>query len=283
MVADLGLSAAIVPVAVLALGLPGAPLGQGICQLVMLALVWRALVRQRARWHLGEPGPAAGLWRGERWRELIAVGLPPQLARIAMFAAYAIVVQHVAEDGPAAVAGYGIAFLVLSSAITVGSAVGRAVAIVLGQSVGAGDRARAARAARAGLVAAVAVGAGLGLALAALAGPLVGILAPTPAIAEPAARALRGMALALPLLGIAQVLLFAVTALKAAKRVSLLSAAADAVTVAIALAWPGASHLDGAIWAICAGSAVRALALGLAGRAIIARALAALPRPGGST
>ena len=272
MIADLCLSAALVPLSVLAFGLPGAPIGQALAQFLMIGLVWRALHSQRERWHLGERDRSQR-FRRDRWKQILDIGLPPQLARIAMYGAFAYLLQLVAHDGRAAVAGFGISFTFLFVAINFIGAVGRAVGIVIGQSVGAKDPDRGKRALRTGLLLAALLGAAFVLLMTLFAGYLPGILVDDAATERQATEALRIVCWAVPFLGISQVFLFALTAIKATKRVGLLGIVADAIGVAFAILWWGDSQLVGAAWSVCVANVARAILFTALGQRVIPRKL----------
>ena len=266
MVADLCVTAVLVPLFIsqLGFGLAGAPLGEGISQLVMIGLVWRALYRHRERLHLGEPRGVSRV----HWGAILGVGLPPQVARITMYAAYAYLIQRVGDDGRAAVAGFGIALTMNFFAINMSGAVGRATGIELGQRVGAGDRAAARHTLRVGLALAAALGCALLVVVHVVARGMVGLFVDDAAILDRGVAAVRILACALPFLAIAQIYIFAFTAIKAAKRAGLLWIAADVAGVAFAVAWPGETQLAGAAWSIVLANALRAGLFAALGRSV---------------
>lgn len=272
MVADLCLSAALVPLCVLAFGLPGAPIGQALAQFLMIAVVWRALYRQRDRWNLGERDPS-DRFRRDRWKQILDIGLPPQLARIAMYAAFAYLLQLVAREGRAAVAGFGIAFTFLFVAINFVGSIGRAVGIVLGQSIGAKDAERGRRALRTGLALSAVIGVGFVLVMTALAGILPKVFVDDAQIESNATSALRIMCWAVPFVGVSQVFLFALTAVKATKRLGLLGIIADLVGVVFAILWWGDGQLVGAAWSVCVSNIVRAGLFAALGSTVVSRKL----------
>ena len=275
MVIDLVVTAALVPlfVEVLGFGLPGAPLGQALSQLVMIAVVWRALHAQRERRHLGNLDAPRASWSRKRFAEILDIGLPPQVARIAMFAAYTYLLQRVAGDGKSAVIGFGLGLMIFFFSLTVSGSVGRATGIALGQRIGARDEAGARRAIRTGLGMGVAISCVVAVIIVALASPLVSIFVGEAAAIANGAHTLRILALALPFLGISQVFLFAFTAVKASKRAGIAGIVADVIGIGFVLAWPGEHQLDAAAWSIVVSNGVRAIAFVLLGRVVIGRAI----------
>jgi Na+-driven multidrug efflux pump len=281
MLIDLALTAALVPlfIDVLGLGLPGAPLGQALSQLVMIAVVWRALHAQRERWHLGVDPPRASIWSRTRFAEILDIGLPPQLARIAMFAAYTYLLQRVASDGRSAVIGFGLALTIYFFAITVSGSVGRATGIALGQRIGAKDEDGARKALRVGLVMSFAISCALVALITVLAPHLVSIFVSNEQIIADGTFAVRILALAIPLLGISQVFLFAFTAVKASKRAGMAGIIADAIGIVFVLAWPGERQLEAAAWTIFVSNAIRTVMFSVLGRIIIGRAIRTALQP----
>ena len=255
-IADLALTAALIPILVHGFGIAGAPLAVGAIQLVIAAVVWRALVRHRDELRLG----SAGGPRFDRriWRDVLAIGMPPQLARVAMQGSYAYLVQRVALDGPAAVAAYGISILLVFVTMNVGAAIGRATAIVVGQSIGAKARDSVHLAIRSGLGLAVAIAVVLAGALALFGGELARLFTDRADVIAHAEDALVVLAFVVPCVAVSQVFLFAMTAMKKSLLASVTGIAADAIGIAFALAMPGDSQLAVVAWSIVLSNAVRA-------------------------
>ena len=254
---DLVLTGLAVPlfVAGLGMGAPGAPIASGLAQVAVAVLLWRALIGRRDE---------LGLGRGFRvdrglWTQLLDIGMPPQIARLAMIASYAYLVQLTAADGRASVAALGIALTLMFAVIGLSSAVGRAVGIVAGQSIGARAWDRLGRVLPGGLVLAVGTTAALAVALAAFGAPLAGLFTSRAEVIEPAARAMRILACAVPFAAVSQVFLFLFTSLKISKSAGVLGIAADGVGIAFALTAPLGNHLADAASSIVVSNAVRAI------------------------
>src|SRR5205085_5004136 len=94
---------------VLGTGIAGAGLAQGVSALGLSVVIWFALVRRRESLGMGELGVKAFAVRWPVWREILGIGLPVQIGRIAQFVSQWILVHLVMRDGEARVAGYGIA------------------------------------------------------------------------------------------------------------------------------------------------------------------------------
>jgi Na+-driven multidrug efflux pump len=275
MAIDLCATAILVPIFIdmLGLGLAGAPLAQAVVQFAMLVLVWRALYAQRARWHLGDTTQASDSTRSSRWREVVAIGLPIQIARIAMFASYTYLIQRVADQGRVPVVGFGVALLILFFGGALVAAIGRATGIALGQAAGAEDLPRALVVLRVGLVLGTIAGCVVAVASYALADRLVGIFASEPAAVVRGAEALRILALALVPLGSAAVCMFALTAVKASRLAGLVAIASDALGVVFAIVWPSDDALVVAAWSICVSNVLRVLLYAWTTHTVMTRAL----------
>jgi multidrug resistance protein, MATE family len=258
---DLGFMIALTPLLmrVVGLGIVGSPVSDGIAALGLNVVMWLALVRHRTTMGLGELG--AGAWRARwsLWKELLAIGVPVQLGRIATFVAQLILVQRVRLDGGPSVAGYGIAGLVMlfGAMLTLGLAQGGA--ILVGQALGAELHDRARSGVRATLVIGWIVIA-VFIAATAFARPVIGLFTDDPAIARAAEHALALMRWAG--LGIAtwQVLLASFAAYRATARAGALLITGEVAGLVVAFAWPG-SNLDGVCVAFIAANALKALLL----------------------
>jgi len=274
MIADLGMMVVVVPIFIhsLRLGLLGAALGQSLPQFAMAALVYRSIYRQRERWHLGATSNAQ-FWNREYWGQIIDIGLPPQLVRIAMFAAYSYLVQRVAHDGRDAVAGYGVGMMMIFFAMNLLGSIGRATGIELAQSAGSRDADRFRRVLRIGFELALLLSVILIVVVFALAPALVGLIVNDETVIAHGVRALRIFIWGLPALAIAQTCLFTFTALKASKRAGLLGILADVIGVGFAIAGPFDSELDCAAWAFVVSNIVRAIGFATLARIVVPRAL----------
>jgi Na+-driven multidrug efflux pump len=269
MAIDLCATALVVPlfVGVLGLGLAGAPLAQACVQAALFVWVWRALYAQRARWHLEGATPAVP----ERpYRQIIAVGLPLQIARIVTFASYTYLVQRIADDGHAPVVGFGVALLFLFFAATLMTAVGRAVGIAYGQAIGANNGSRAQVVMRTGLVLGTFAGVVVAATIYVLADPLVSVLARDPSTQALGVDALHILALAVVPLGSALVYMFVHAAVKASRRAALVSITAD--LLGLVYVWLGPSDaLTAAAWSICVSNTLRVALYALSSRTVIRR------------
>ncbi|HSK03486.1 MAG TPA: MATE family efflux transporter, partial [Kofleriaceae bacterium] len=274
MTAQLGLAAVLMPVFIgpLGLGLAGPAVAHAVPTAGFAVLIWRSLVRQRARWNLGERRERrrdrTAVSRG-LWRELLDIGLPPQIARIALFVVLTLLIQLVADAGAAAATGFGIALLFLFAAGSLSSALSQAGGILMGQGLGARDPDAVQKALRAALVSAVATSAVV-LAVVELIADLVARpFTDDPAVVAEAGRALRMMALSLPAIAAWQVLLAALAAVKATKRAGLLAVLCEAVGAAVAVLWVG-DPLVGASVAIGVANGLRVVAFVVLARRVLA-------------
>jgi Na+-driven multidrug efflux pump len=274
---DLACMAALAPVLiqVAGMGVAGGPLSEGLAALGLYVVVWLALVRRRGA--LGFDALAAGAWRirWALWRELLGIGLPVQLGRIAMFAAQLILVQRVARDSSASVAGYGVASALFLFGVMTTLALAQGGAILIGQSLGAGLADRARRGVRATLVAGWMVMV-VFVAATLFDRPIIALFTSEPAIADAAAHALSILRWAGFGVATWQILLASFAAYRATVRASLLIIGGEAVGLAIALGLPG-PKLDAVCIAFVAGNALKAaLLLWLVATGAIARARAQL-------
>lgn len=276
-VVDLACMAAFVPllIDVAGMGVAGGPVAEGIAALGLNAVVWIALVRRRGDLGLGELGAGAWRIRGALWREILAIGLPVQIGRVAMFAAQLILVHRVAHDGRGAAAGYGIATALFLFGATTTLALAQAGGILIGQALGAGLTDRARRGMRATLVL------GWGVMIVFIVAtlfdrPVIALFTSRPEIADAAAHALSILRWAGFGVATWQILLSSFAAHRATVRASVLIIAGEAVGLAVALALPGA-NLDAACIAFVVANGLKAaLLLWLVATGTIARARAQL-------
>jgi Na+-driven multidrug efflux pump len=187
----------------------------------------------------------------------VRIGLPIQIARIAMYAAYTYLIQRVATQGRAPVVGFGVGLLILFFGGTLVSSIGRATGVAVGQAVGAADRPRARLMLRTGLVLGTIAGAAAACAGYAFAEPLVRILVSDAAAVARGAEALRILALALVPLGSAAVYMSVLIAVKESGRVSIVAVSSDAAGVVFAIVWPSSDALAVAAWSICLSNVLR--------------------------
>ncbi|TMQ06167.1 MAG: hypothetical protein E6J90_47060 [Deltaproteobacteria bacterium] len=257
---NLTCTAALVPAAMeLGMGVAGGPVAQGLAALGLSVVVWRALVGRRGALRLGELGAGAWRIRWPLWREVLGIGLPVQVGRVAMFAAQLILVQRVARDSRAHVAGYGVATALFLFGVTTTLALAQAGGILIGQSLGAGLVDRARRGMRVTLVTGWALMAVFVIATV-LDRPVIALFTSDPAVADAAAHALSILRWAAPGVATWQILLAAFAAHRATVRASLLIVAGEAVGLAVALALPG-PRLDAACIGFVAANWLKAAAL----------------------
>jgi Na+-driven multidrug efflux pump len=260
-VIDLALIAALVPLLIepAGLGIAGAPIAAGIGAIGLSIAMWVALVRGRSKLALGERGHSTWRTRWTLWKEILAIGVPLQVGRIAMFVAEMILVRLIIRDGEANVAGYGIAGVLLMFAATVTFAIAQAGGILIGQSLGAGLHARARSAIRATLFGACLVMA-LFIALTVFDRPLIEVFTSERAIADATEQALALMRWGF--LGVAtwQVLLAVFGAYRATVKAGILAVIGEAFGVVLAFLLPG-SRLEAVCTAFIAANALKALLL----------------------
>ncbi len=277
-VIDLALMAILAPVLIdiAGLGIIGAPIAQGLAAAGLVVLVWLALLRRRAALALGEL--PRGAWRidGSLWKSLLAIGVPVQAGRIAMFVAQLILVQRVARDGEATVAGYGIAGVLLLVGAMLTLALAQGGGITIGQSIGARELDRARRAVGVTLVTGWIVIAGFVIATL-FARPIVALFTADPAVANAALDAIAILRWAAFGIATWQILLGAFAAHRVTMRASLLVIGGEAVGLVVAFTWPG-SYLESVCVAYVIANVVKAvLLLVLVATGSLARARAALP------
>jgi len=111
----------------------------------------------------------------ESWKPVLAIGVPAAGTNLLAPLTIGYVTRLVAEYGPEAVAGFGVAARIQSMALVGLMAMGAAMTPFIGQNYGAGSWERIREAARAGAQFSLAWGAGSLLVLASLASVLMGI------------------------------------------------------------------------------------------------------------
>jgi len=274
---DLACMVALVPVLmqVAGMGVAGGPVAEGLAALGLNVVVWFALVRRRGALGLGELGAGAWRIRWPLWREVLGIGLPVQVGRIAMFAAQLILVQRVARDSAASVAGYGIASALFLFGVTTTLALAQGGGILIGQALGAGLADRARRGVRGALLAGWVVMT-VFVTATMFDRPIIGLFTSDPAITDAAAHALSILRWAGFGVATWQVLLASLAAHRATVRASLLMISGEAVGLTVALGLPG-SKLDAVCIAFVAANGLKAaLLLWLVATGTMARARAKL-------
>jgi len=173
------------------------------------------------------------------WWQIIDIGLPTQLSRLATRIVNISVVLYVAGAGVATLAGFGIAMAFIEICGGACGGFARSVQITMGQDLGAGAPRRARHVLSVAiplslLVPTVAVGL-----LFILARPVVQAFADEPAVIEQGVRCIRIMSWVLFPAAVWQVLLQAFAAAKAVKRVLVVTLIAQAFPLILLYAWNG--------------------------------------------
>lgn len=167
-----------------ALGLPGwgvagVAVAAGIANLLGLLAIFSLLLSGRLRLSLRAAGPAPGdaltLWR---------LGYPAALEQGVRQLSVLAFLWVVAHYGSAPYAAYGAGVTLLALSLVIGYGFSVATAVLVGQSLGAGETARAKGVLRAGLITAVGSMSALGLLLGLFAGELAGWLVGAGAVAD---------------------------------------------------------------------------------------------------
>jgi multidrug efflux pump len=258
---ELAFMAAIAPLLMttLGIGIAGAPLAQGIAALGLCILLWAALVKSRAALKLGELGANAFRIRWQIWKDILAIGLPMQLARIVYFVTQLILLHRIAREGEASVAGFGIAGAWLLFGAMATLALAQAGGILVGQSLGAKLFDRARQGVRTTLLTGWFVMA-LFVVVTLFDRPITGLLTSDPAVADQAHRALSILRWAGFGIAAFQILLNAFGAYKATVRAAVLLVGSEIFGLGVAFAWPG-SYLDGACVAMVASNTLKGVLL----------------------
>lgn len=133
-------------------------------------------------------------WALPRWAivaRIARVGAPAALTGVAFSAIYVLLTRITTQFGTPALAALGLGFRIESVVYVVSVGMGAATAAIVGQSLGAGDALRAARAGWVATGVVSAVGALMALASLLFAEELAGIFSTDPAVVAEAARYLR--------------------------------------------------------------------------------------------
>jgi len=155
-----------------ALGLQGAAVASICSWVVALAASTRILGWRLKMLRPQLPSPGQIL---ESWKPVLAIGVPAAGTNLLGPLTVGFVTRLVAEHGPRAVAGFGVATRLQSMALIGLMAMGAAMTPFVGQNFGAGSWGRIREAVRAGAKFSLAWGAGSLLVLASLAPLLIGI------------------------------------------------------------------------------------------------------------
>jgi Na+-driven multidrug efflux pump len=237
----LGLVAMLLPLCIsgLGFGLAGMAIADGVTDGILLALTWAALRRYREELRLGAWTREAYRAVTGLWRRIVAVGLPPQLARSADFIAQVVFIRIVVGDGETAVAAYGVAMVLFLLPASFTLTLGGAAGIMIGHNVGAARPDRARECLRLCLLLGVATATATMLLSVFIARPAVSLLTDDPAVVDQAVLALDRLRFALPAVAVMQGLLRAYTAVGKNKMASALSSAVTGAAIAIAYLHPG--------------------------------------------
>jgi Na+-driven multidrug efflux pump len=258
---ELAFTAALTPVLIdtLGIGIAGAPLAQGVAAVGLCVVLWVALVRMRGELKLGELGAGAFRIRWALWKEILAIGLPMQIARMAYFASQLILLNRISREGEAAVAGYGIAGAWLLFGAMATLALAQAGGILVGQSLGAKLYDRARRGVRATLLSGWLL-MSLFVVATLFDRPIIALLTSDPEVADAAHRALSILRWAGFGIAAFQILLNAFGAYKATVRASMLLVGSEVLGLGVAFAWPG-TYLDAACVAVVVSNVVKGILL----------------------
>lgn len=140
-----------VGVAVFASDLAAVPVVAGVAGAVELGVGLLLVTRAGlVTWH------GVRLWPSDVGRLVVGVGLPVAATYVLLFVVNLLLVRIVAIDGPAAVAGFNAGYTMQTAVLVPAIGFGSAIAVLVNQGVGAGDREAAAMAFRRGLALATA-------------------------------------------------------------------------------------------------------------------------------
>jgi Na+-driven multidrug efflux pump len=257
----------------------GAPLACGVSGGALAVLVWRML-RRRGRSEFGTAVGRADVPKVATWRRIVDIGLPVQASRIAYFAAQTLLIHRAAERERGDVAGYGLAWMVVSFGFAMTFAFSQGGAIIAGQSLGTGDLTRARKAVRSAMTLALVIGGGLVFALLTLApGPLLRCFNDDPHTVAAGLDALAILRWALFPAAVFEALLAGFTAFGATKRAGLLGGLSDVVAVIYAYTWDGAASPTKTVaMAACISAFVRAVLYVVLARFVFRQLPPARPR-----
>lgn len=127
--------------------------GQGVAGAAASLLVANGVAAAALAWHLMRPGAAARL-NGSRWqwepallRDILRVGIPASMSPIVSNGSIAVATAFVGGYGTAALAGYGVAARLEYILVPIAFGFGTALTALVATNMGAGNVARAHRAA----------------------------------------------------------------------------------------------------------------------------------------
>lgn len=240
-VVSIGLLVALMPVftGVFDFGLAGVALSDGCSDVLLLLLSCYAIHQFRNDLGLGVWQRAYRRLDLGLWRRILAIGLPYQLARSMDFIAQAVLVRVMMESGQnATVAGYGVAMLVITLAVSVFGSLGVAAGVMVGQNVGAKQPERARTIVHLAIAQMLALGIVVAVAMP-FADPVFRIFTDNERVVAQAAGVARALTWIIPARMLSAALLRAYTAVSPNKLGNLFSIVCGAITIVIAYTWPG--------------------------------------------
>ncbi|OAI50504.1 hypothetical protein AYO46_09970 [Betaproteobacteria bacterium SCGC AG-212-J23] len=220
-----------------ALGIRGAAVAYaisfGVAAVIMGACVWAGALR-----------PREGDWKLEwrLFREILRIGALSSVSALQTVVAAIILTGCVGTFGTAAIAGYGVGIRLELLQVPIVFAIGQALVILVGTSIGAGQAERARRIAWSGTLASMAVCLAIGLIAALLPALWIALFSSDPGVHQAGSLYLRIVAPFYPLFGAGMALYFAA---QGAGRVGLPILAGTARLVVVAaggllVVWSGA-------------------------------------------
>jgi Na+-driven multidrug efflux pump len=275
---DLAIMAALMPLMIegVGLGVPGAPIAQGLAALGLNAVVWLALVRNRSTLALGEHRAEPWRDRIRVWKEILAIGIPVQIGRVVMFAMQIVYVQLIWRDGRVSTAGYGIAEGLLVLGMMLSLAVAQGTGVMIGQALGARNWQRARDALRVGITGAWIVIGAFVLIVTLFDRQIIGLFTHDPEIVTAAASALALLRWSMFGNATMQILIATFAAHKAVVAASGIMIAGELVGLTVALTWSGSNLQSVGVAMIVASLFKSGLLLGLVATGRLERAREAL-------
>lgn len=223
----------------LGLGFAAPPISIAVAGLVNAVWLWRELKRRASERLHGDRIDRAVVVDRSLWWQIIDVGVPAQLSRLAMRIVTVAIVVYVGDAGVATLAGFGVA---MAFAEVAGGACGgfsRAVQIAMAQDLGAKAPQRARQTLTVALAEGLLVPTVSVAVLFALTRPIVAAFAPDPAVIDEGVRAIRMLVWVLYPAALWQVMLAAFAAARATKRVLVVTVVAQALPLGLLVVWPG--------------------------------------------
>lgn len=221
----------------------------GAAAMVNSVMLWRMMRGQaKERFH-DDRVDRASIFDLGLWRQLIDIGMPSQLSRIATRIVTVAVVLYVGKAGVTTLAAYGVAmvFIEISGGAMGGYA--RAVQIAMAQDLGANAPGSARHVLRVGLWLSLVLPAASVALLIVFAGPLVRAFTADPAVVAEGVRCVRILCWVLFPAALWQTMLQAFAAAKATKRVLVATLIAQGLPLIILSLWHG-EHIAGALFTL---------------------------------